>query len=332
MRKSVESDRERHGTFCRKLIVPFLLALMTAFLLYCKQSESRADAPPPIEIKATLHPAQSMTITAQIDGQVRSIAAREGAKIAANGEIAELTNPMVERDAALARAQLAWAEARMRRGGGSASPTDTRPRDSLKSAGKILELKRQRFEKMKQLRTTNDITARELEVAEVEYLAAQRDYDQERRVAAGAPRTPDDPELLRIERQKSIAEERFAAQRRSLLHLTSPISGTVTRVYVSVGQGVYPRDSIAEVADVATLHVQGNVAPELLRYIKPGMRVEVKVFSIPSRTFVDEIEYVVPVQGAAAESRSALVVVTIPNPDGSLQPNTEALLTLRSLR
>jgi multidrug resistance efflux pump len=185
---------------------------------------------------------------------------------------------------------------------------------------------------MKQLRTTNDITARELEVAEVEYLAAQRDYDQERRVVAGAPRAPDDKELLRIERQKSIAEERFAAQRRSLLHITSPISGTVTRVYVSVGQAVYPRDPIAEVADVATLHVQGNVAPELLRYVKPGVRVEVKVFSIPSRTFVDEIDYVVPVQGAAAESRAAMVVVTIPNPDGSLQPNTEALLTLRSLR
>lgn len=328
----MKSHSERHGAFRGKLIVWSLVMLLTAFLLYCKQNESRADAPPPIEIKATLHPAQSMTITAQIDGQVRSIGAREGTKIAANGEVVELTNPGVERDAALARAQLAWAEARMRRGGRSASPTDTRPRDSLKTAEKILELKRQRFEKMKQLRTTNDITARELEVAEVEYLAAQRDYDQERRVAAGVPRAPDDKELLRIERQKSIAEERFAAQRRSLLHITSPISGTVTRVYVSVGQAVYPRDPIAEVADVATLHVQGNVAPELLRYVKPGVRVEVKVFSIPSRTFVDEIDYVVPVQGAAAESRAAMVVVTIPNPDGSLQPNTEALLTLRSLR
>jgi multidrug resistance efflux pump len=312
--------------------VAFLVTLVTAFLLYCKQNESRADAPPPIEIKATLHPAQSMTITAQIDGQVRSIGAREGTKIAANGELVELTNPMVERDAAVARAQLNWAEAKMRRGGRSTSPTDTRPRDSLKVAEKILELKRQQFEKMKQLRNTNDITARELEVAEIEYLAAQRDYDQERRANAGAPRAPDDKELLRIERQKSIAEERFASQRKSLLHITSPIAGTVTRLYVNVGQAVYPRDPIAEIADVATLHVQGNVAPELLRYIKPGMRVEVKVFSIPSRTFVDEIEYVVPVQGAAAESRSAMVVVTIPNPDGSLQPNTEALLTLRSLR
>ncbi|HEV8657009.1 MAG TPA: efflux RND transporter periplasmic adaptor subunit, partial [Thermoanaerobaculia bacterium] len=285
------------------------MTLLTAFLLYCKQNESRADAPPPIEIKATVHPSQAMTITAQIDGQVRSIAVREGSKIAANTPIVELTNPTVERDAAIARAQLDWVEARLRRGGRRAASTPARPKDSLEIAKKVLELKRQRLEKMRQLRKTNDITARELELAELEYLAALRDYNQERRIAAGAPATPDDTELLRIEKQKSTAEQRFAAQRQSLLHITSPISGTVTRLYVAAGQAVFPRDPIAEVSDVATLHVQGNVAPELLRYVKPGMRVEVKVFSVPPRNFVDEIEYVIPVQGAASESRAAAVVV-----------------------
>lgn len=318
----------RKSTTLGRVIVSCAMTLLPAFLLCCKQTESRADAPPPIEIKAIVRPAQSITITAQIDGQVRAIGAREGTRVAANTEIVELTNPTVERDCALARAQLNWAEARLRHGQRSASRSDTPPRDTLQTAEKILELKRQRFEKMKQLRKTNDVTAGELEVAEIDYLAAQRDYDQQRRVSAGgATRPPDDTELLRIERQKSMAEERFAEQRRSLLHITSPIAGTVTRVYVSVGQAIFPRDTIAEVSDVSTVHVQGTVAPELLRYVKPGRRVEVKIFSVPARTFVDEVEYVVP--GASAESRSAMVVVTIPNPGGSLQPNTEALLTLR---
>ena len=60
------------------------------------------------------------------------------------------------------------------------------------------------------------------------------------------------------------------------------------------------------------------------------MKVDVKIFSVPPRTFADEIDSVVQTQ--AGESRSALVVVTIPNPDRSVQPNTEALITLRSLR
>ena len=108
------------------------------------------------------------------------------------------------------------------------------------------------------------------------------------------------------------------------------IAGTVTRIHVVPGQALFARDPIADVADLSTLHVRGNVAPELLRYVKPGQRVEVKVLSVPPRSFADEIEYVVPPQGG--ESRGASVIVVIPNPDGSLQPNTEALITIRSLR
>jgi multidrug efflux pump subunit AcrA (membrane-fusion protein) len=112
------------------------------------------------------------------------------------------------------------------------------------------------------------------------------------------------------------------------LQITSPIAGNVTRVYVKPGQAVFPRDPIADVADLSTLHVQGDVAPELLRFIRPGTRVDVKILSVPPRTFADEIDYVVPVP-AGSQSRNAAVVVTLPNPDRALQPNTEALITLR---
>ena len=103
----------------------------------------------------------------------------------------------------------------------------------------------------------------------------------------------------------------------------------VTRLQVSQGEAVFPRDTIAEVSDLTTVQVRGNVAPELLRYIRPGMRVDVRVMTVPPRTFADEIKYVIPVTGTTPESRSATVVVTIPNPDGSLQTNTDALITLR---
>ena len=288
-----------------------------------------ASDAPPIEIKATVQPAQSMTVVAQVDGQVQSVAVREGAKIAANQEVAQLTNPSVERDAALASAQLEWLESR-RNTPPRAEPA--RPRDSLEIAEKILALKQQRYETMKQLRRSSDITARELEQAEVEVLAAQRDVNNERRAAVSAPAATGDRRLLEIERQKNIAEQKFAAQRQSLLRIASPIAGIVTKLYVAPGQAVFPRDPIADVSDVATLLVRGDVAPELVRYLRPGMRVDVRVFSVPPRSFAADIDHIVPMQGAGSTSRQATVVVSIPNPDGSLQPNTEALITLRSLR
>jgi multidrug efflux pump subunit AcrA (membrane-fusion protein) len=310
------------------------LAALSLVLAGCRDDEtqSASDEPPPIEIKAALQPAQAMTILAQVDGQVRTLSVREGAKVAANEMLVQLANPAVERDAEVARTQLAYLESRRNRGTRPApAPAPAAPRDNLEITAKILELRRDRLEKMRALRKSNDITARELEHAEIEYLAALRDYNNERRgsTIAPPPAPIDDRELRRIEEEKSAAEARFAAERRALLRITSPIAGVVTRVHVAPGQAVFPRDAIADVADTATIHVRGEVAPELLRFLRPGMSVDVKVLSVPPRTFADEIEYVLPVQG---ESRSAMIVVTIPNPDGSLQPNTQAMITLRSLK
>jgi HlyD family secretion protein len=308
------------------LVAVFLLALLPG----CRQNETHADEPPPIEIKATVHPAQSAIITAPIDGQVQTIDVREGSVIAANGRIVELTNAVVERDAAVTRAQLAWIDARLNRAGHRPVRVAPRSSDNLGITARILEVRQQRLAKMRQLRKTNDITARELEEAEVAYLAAERDYNDQRRVALGVPVAGgDDMQLLHIERDKTAAEEKFASQRHAMLQVTSPIAGTVTRLSVTQGQSVFPRDPIAEVSDVSTLHVTGSIAPELLRYIHAGMPVQVKIFSVPPRTFADEIDYVVPVQGAGADSRSATVVVSIPNPDRAVQPNTDAVISLK---
>jgi multidrug resistance efflux pump len=301
-----------------------------AFPLSCRQQESRADSnPPPIEIRATVEPAQMTTVTAQLDGQVRDLLAKAGSKVSAGGALVRLSNPVVERDAAVARANLEWIEARARGERPPAPAAPAQPRDNLEITAKILELKRDRFEKMKELRRTNDITQRELEYAEVEYLAAQREYNNERRVRAVAPPAPaQDVAVLRAERQRGTAEQRFAAQRESLLTITTPISGVVTRLHVKPGQSVLPREPVADVSDSTSVHVRGELAPELVRYVRPGQRVDVRIMSVPPRTFADEIEYVMPVAPGSG-SRNATVVVTLPNPDGSLQPSTEAVITLR---
>jgi multidrug efflux pump subunit AcrA (membrane-fusion protein) len=311
-----------------------LLVTCTSLAAACGREEAdpAASQPPPIEIRASVRPAQAMTLVAEIDGRVRTVGVSDGSAVTETTAIVELDNPAVVRDAAVATAQLQMIEARLRRGGARPAAAPIRGSDSLQIATRILELRRQRYEKMKSLRGTRDVTTQDLEQAEVEYLAALRDYEHERRAAsapASAPATPGDTELLRLEQQRVLAEQRFAQHRQTLLRVVSPFAGVVTRLHVARGQAVYPRDPIADVADVRTLQVRGEVAPELVRYLRPGMRVDVRVLSVPVRTFADEIDAVVPVQAGDGASRSAAVVVTIPNPDGSLQPNTDAVITVR---
>ncbi|HEX6178111.1 MAG TPA: efflux RND transporter periplasmic adaptor subunit, partial [Thermoanaerobaculia bacterium] len=265
-----------------------------------------------------------MTVSAEVDGRVESVAVTEGATIPANASLVILSNPAIERDAVATSAQLEWIDTRLARAAGRPAPVRTTPRDGIEIAEKILQLRKQRFDKMKALRRSNDITARELEQAEIEYLAALRDFNNERRVFSGVPASTDDTELLRIERRKVAADEQLARERLSLLHIESPIGGTVSRLSAVPGQIIHPRDPIAEVSDVGTIHVRGEIAPELLRYVKPGMRVEVRVLGVPARTFADTIERIIPVQESGTR---AVVIVALPNPDRSLQPNTDALIT-----
>lgn len=314
---------------------PHLAALLLAAVVFprCGGQDPRASTElPPIEIRATLRPARFVTVTAGIDGTVASVRARQGMPIAENGILAELANPAVERDAGVADAQLQWIDLRLRRGRRAPSEGPAGGSNGMEITARILALRKDRLDKMKALRRSGDVTARELEHAEVDYLAALRDFNNERRVLPGSPAAPDDTSLLRIEREKAAAEQRFAAQRKALLEVTSPISGTVVRLYVAKGQSIVPRDQIADVADLAVFHVLGEFDPSLLRYVRPGARVDVKVLSVPARTFSEEIDHIIPIQGSGPEARRPTAVVSIPNPDGSLQPNTEALITLRSRR
>lgn len=313
------------------LRIPLLLALLAFALPHCGGDEaSDSAAPPPIEIRATVHPGQTITLSTQIEGRVETLPVSEGTTVAPGAEIALLSNPLIERDAALAQAELEWIELRLR-GGGEARVSSGRPPESIEITARIVELRRQRLVRMRELRRTSDVTARDLEQSEIEYLGAVRDHDHERRVGLGQP-VAIDAARLRIDREKGLAQLRFAEERMELLRVSTPIAGTITQIHATPGQIVFPREPIAEVSDISTLQVRGNVAPELLRYVRPGMPVEVKVFGVPTRSFADEIEYVIPAQGTGGQTRGATVVVTIPNPDGLLQPNTEAGITLRSPR
>jgi HlyD family secretion protein len=324
------------------IVAATLFALLTAG---CGREGSGAGAaPPPIEVHGTVRPAQTATISAPIDGVVTSVAASEGGTVAAGALVVQLANASVERDAAVAQAQLDLIDARLRRSGrparGTARGTPTAASASAASGSalaistRILDLRKERYEKMKALRGTNDVTAGDLQQAEVEYLAALRDYDNERRVTQSAPIVPasvaaDDSELLRLERQRLLAEQKFAMYRQSLLAVRAPFAGVITRVHARQGASVYPRDPIAEVADLSTLQVRGGIDPELLRYVRPGTHVDLKILSTPVRTIAAQVETIVPAPPGSPQTTLPEMVITLPNADGSLQPNTDAIITVR---
>jgi HlyD family secretion protein len=268
-----------------------------------------------LDIKATVAPAQTATVTAPFDGRIAALNVREGGIVKAGDIVATLSNPTVERDAASARVQLALAEYHLRHAG--KPPRGAKVSEATEA---LVRARKSKVERYRGLYKTRDVSIEELENAEAEYAMALREREAYRQ----APVTSD-PELLRLEVEKARAEAALVADRQSRLTVTAPIAGIVTKLLVNQGESVFPRDPLMEIANAATLDVRGSIAPELMRYVRSGMPAEVKVFTVPPRRFTATIKNIIP----PTDPSGATIVVSVPNPDNVLQPGTPAVITVR---
>lgn len=305
-----------------------LLAAGIALLPACRErQEAVASEVPNLEVKAEIAKPQSANVVAPYDGRIETIGVAEGASVKAGDIIVTIKNPTVERDVAYSRAQLAIAEYRLRN---ATAPRRAAPRGSnndqrIAAIADIVKSRKSRLDRYERLYKTHDVTADELENARMEYAAAMRDLSAERNARQQAEiAAPSDPALLQLDLERARAEAAVVEDRQRQLTVTAPINGVVTRVFASAGETIFPRDPILEITNTSTLEVRGLIAPELLRHVRAGMPVEVKVFTVPPRRFTANIRNITPPTG-----EGAAIVVVIANPEGVLQPGTAATITVR---
>lgn len=288
----------------------------------CRDSGTAAAADEPrIEMKAAVAPLDGVTIHTPIEGRVATVAVSEGSAVQPGAVLITLTNPAVDRDLAYARAQLLGAEARSRSARTAPPPAS---REGENAAADVMRSRKEKLDRYRGLLATGDVSRQEVENAEAEYAAARRDWlaERERRTVA-APAA--DPALLQAEIDRARADLAFAEHRRSQLTIAAPSAGSVAQLRVRPGDDVYPRDVLLDLVDAGAARVQAQIAPELLRFVRVGQPVDVKVLTIPPRRFREPIARVTPpgAQGGAS------IVVNVPNPDRSLQPGTPAVITVQ---
>jgi len=92
--------------------------------------------------------------------------------------------------------------------------------------------------------------------------------------------------------------------------VTAPVSGTVGKVYVEVGQSVAPGMPVASVASYgARVRVKVNVSDQDLRFIKPGARGVVAVAAFPDETFAGTVSRITPMLDQMSRTATAELVV-----------------------
>jgi len=103
----------------------------------------------------------------------------------------------------------------------------------------------------------------------------------------------------------------------------------VTKLDAAEGRQVGAREAIAEVTAMSNLEARAEVEPDLLRVIRAGMSVEVRIMTVPPKVILDKVAYVVPYRSGQQERRAA-VVVNIANGDSALQPGTPVMMTIKT--
>lgn len=303
-------------------IAGMLLCVSTVtFVTSCADKpEAEAADVPRLEVRATVAEPRTASAIASVDGRIATLLVTEGSAVQQGQSLATIANPAIDRDIAYAKAQVAVAEQRLHEARRPIAQTlilgDAGARE--RASAEILKNREAKRNRYRELFASHDISKQELEDAENEYAVALRDWLVERERASQKV-VQTDNSILQLELERAKAELAFANERRSLLEVRAPIAGVVTRVAARPGETIFPRDPVVDIANSTSVEVRGAIAPELQRYVRSGMPVEVKVLTVPPR------KYTVPVKSAAGGT----LIVEVPNPEGVLTAGLNAVVTVQ---
>ncbi len=127
-----------------------------------------------------------------------------------------------------------------------------------------------------------------------------------------------DVEQAQAALRQAEATVRLARLQVQNLTVRSPLSGVVTQRMVDPGEYAAPGVPLLTVADTSTVRVQLVVSETQVERLRPGQPVRVTVDALPGRIFLGRVEDRSP--AADPRTRTFIVRVRVPNPDGALRP------------
>lgn len=164
----------------------------------------------------------------------------------------------------------------------------------------------------------DDTSARaQLREAEARLAKARADEQRGRELLKGNVISPQEHETMQT--AVTVAEAQRDALNVALAHkqVRSPLSGSVVRRLVSVGEYVRPGTPLFDLVDDDPLKLRGDVPERFADEIADGQPVQIKVDAYPDQTFDGTLVRISP--AANPENRSITVEAEVPNPERRLK-------------
>ena len=180
-----------------------------------------------------------------------------------------------------------------------------------------------------------DVYSPELISAQQEYLIAARGLqsvaDGDADVRAAMQRLV--ASALQKLRNWDIAEAELrrlqqSGEVRQYLTVRSQAGGVVLEKKAVMGQRFMPGEILYQIADLSTVWMLADVFEQDLGMIHPGQLVTIRVDAYPDKVFNGEVAFIYP--AVTPETRTAIVRIVLPNPDGVLKPDMYARVEFSS--
>ena len=90
-----------------------------------------------------------------------------------------------------------------------------------------------------------------------------------------------------------------------------------------------PGETLYQIADLSSVWVLADVFEQDLGLIQPGQKTTIRVDAYPDKIFNGEVAFIYPT--VTPETRTAIVRIVLPNPDGLLKPAMYARVEFASI-
>lgn len=290
------------------------------------------------EVVVRLDPADVEEQVRQAEAALEAARARVPQALAAVDLASDTAQHQVEQAQAAvqaARAQAASAEAQV----AAAASQRTRAEADLRRAQELFAQGAVPAQQVDAARAAADAARAQHEAAQAQWRAAREQMlaaEAALRLAQAARRQVDirqrDVEQARAAVRQAEAALQLARLQLQHTVVRAPLSGVVVERRADPGEYAAPGAPLLVVADTSTVWVNLAVSETQIGSVRAGQAARVTVDALPGRVFAGRVESRSP--AADPRTRTFLVKVRVPNPDGALRPGMFARgrITVRSRR
>ncbi len=279
----------------------------------------------PGEVRASA----TVDITSRVAGRLGAVLIKEGSSVTEGRLVARIDDPEValaikqsEAAVEVQRARLAQLKAGPRtQEVAQVEATVQGAETSLAQAERELARTQQLFADGLIARAAVDRAQTDVELARARVRGAREQLALVRQ----GPRPEDiEAQAAQVRQAEAVAAQTRARLRE--LRITSPIGGVITRLNVEPGGVISTQTVVATVATLRPIEVHVPLPETDLSRLRKTSLARIRVDALPDRLFEGKIARIAPALDAA--SRSARIVIVVPNADLALRPGMFARATV----